>query len=418
MSPFIEGLPVHRYLLSISGMRCGACSAKVHDALSSLESVHAVEVDHQRDFAVISASAVLEEHEVRLAVSKAGGFTLNEMKADGDPSAPIGGATLTTGESDTSSEEPPPQSLFPLFLIVGYIFTVTLLIAWSNSQWSMDSMMRHFMAGFFLVFSFFKFLDAPGFASAFKMYDPLAKAIPGWSWVYPYVELILGVAYMMSWQPRATNVATLVLMSVGGVGVLQSLLQKRTIRCACLGTALNLPMTKVTLVENGTMAAMAAFMLAGCAGPSQSTSYPLLGIDNVTSVQLTILALDGDTYPTVYSAGDDAAGEERLHGWPVLQSCPLEQNAQSMRLLKSINADMAQGYKGIPVDCFQPRHAIRISKPDSLTEYLICYQCHNYQCWVDGSLVSGAGPGGISDDSAEIFHRSLINCSSSSGQNQ
>ena len=49
------------------------------------------------------------------------------------------------------------QSLFPLFLIVGYIFTVTLLIAWSNSQWSMDAMMRHFMAGFFLVFSFFKF---------------------------------------------------------------------------------------------------------------------------------------------------------------------------------------------------------------------------------------------------------------------
>ena len=127
--------------------------------------------------------------------------------------------------------------------------------------------MRHFMAGFFLVFSFFKFLDAPGFASAFKMYDPLAKAIPGWSWIYPYVELLLGVAYMMSWQPLATNVTTLVLMSVGGVGVLQSLLQKRTIRCACLGTALNLPMTKVTLVENGTMAAMAAFMLAGCTSP-------------------------------------------------------------------------------------------------------------------------------------------------------
>ena len=86
--------------------------------------------------------------------------------------------------------------------------------------------MRHFMAGFFLVFSFFKFLDAPGFASAFKMYDPLAKAIPGWSWIYPYVELLLGVAYVMSWQPLATNVTTLVLMSVGGVGVLQSLLQK------------------------------------------------------------------------------------------------------------------------------------------------------------------------------------------------
>ena len=209
-----------------------------------------------------------------------------------------------------------------------------------------------------------------------------------------------------------TNAITFVLMSVGGVGVLQSLQQKRTIRCACLGTALNLPMTKVTLVENGTMALMAAFMLAGCAGPPQSASYPLLGIENASSVQLTILSLNGDTYPSVYSTGTDASGEDRLHGWLVLQSCPLEQTAQSMRLLRSINADMAQGYKGIPVDCFQPRHAIRISTTDSLTEYLICYQCHNYQCWVDGSRV---GSGGIADHSAEIFDRLLIKCSASSG---
>lgn len=252
---------MRRFLLSISGMRCGACSAKVHGALSCLESIQTVEVDHQRNLAIVSSTVTLNEHEVRSVLSQAGGFTLDQMNADADPSASIGGIPLATGESDSFPEEPPSQSLFPLFLIVGYILTVTLLIAWSNSQWSMDSMMRHFMAGFFLVFSFFKFLDAPGFASAFKMYDPLAKVIPGWAWIYPYVELALGVAYMMSWQPVATNVTTLILMSVGGVGVLQSLLQKRTIRCACLGTALNLPMTKVTLVENVTMAAMAVFML-------------------------------------------------------------------------------------------------------------------------------------------------------------
>jgi hypothetical protein len=43
--------------------------------------------------------------------------------------------------------------------------------------------------------------------------------------------------------------------------VLRALWDKRAIRCACLGTALNLPMTKVTLVEDLTMAAMAALML-------------------------------------------------------------------------------------------------------------------------------------------------------------
>jgi hypothetical protein len=58
-----------------------------------------------------------------------------------------------------------------------------------------------------------------------------------------------------------TNSVTLVLMLVGAAGVLKALLDKRAIRCACLGTALNLPMTTVTLVEDLTMAAMAAGML-------------------------------------------------------------------------------------------------------------------------------------------------------------
>ena len=50
-------------------------------------------------------------------------------------------------------------------------------------------------------------------------------------------------------------------MLIGAVGVLRALLRKDTIRCACLGTALNLPMTTVTLVEDLVMAAMAGAML-------------------------------------------------------------------------------------------------------------------------------------------------------------
>jgi len=75
------------------------------------------------------------------------------------------------------------------------------------------------------------------------------------------VELALGVAYRLGFALMVTNIITLVVMLIGAVGVLKALLDKRRIRCACLGTALNLPMTKVTLVEDLTMAAMAAAML-------------------------------------------------------------------------------------------------------------------------------------------------------------
>ncbi|HYF54378.1 MAG TPA: MauE/DoxX family redox-associated membrane protein, partial [Salinarimonas sp.] len=123
-------------------------------------------------------------------------------------------------------------------------------------------LMLDFMAGFFLVFSFFKLLDLRGFADAYRSYDVIARRSRLWALAYPFVELALGVAYLLRWQLTVVNAVTLVLMIVGSVGVVRALLQKNRIRCACLGTALNLPMTTVTLVEDLGMAAMAALMLA------------------------------------------------------------------------------------------------------------------------------------------------------------
>ena len=65
----------------------------------------------------------------------------------------------------------------------------------------------------------------------------------------------------MNIAPLTTNVVTLIVMLLGAAGVLKALLDKRTIRCACLGTALKLPMTTVTLVEDLTMAGMAVVMI-------------------------------------------------------------------------------------------------------------------------------------------------------------
>ena len=50
-------------------------------------------------------------------------------------------------------------------------------------------------------------------------------------------------------------------MAIGSIGVFQALREKKTIQCACLGTALKLPMTKVTLIEDVGMGVMALLML-------------------------------------------------------------------------------------------------------------------------------------------------------------
>jgi hypothetical protein len=52
-------------------------------------------------------------------------------------------------------------------------------------------------------------------------------------------------------------------MGVSIIGVLQSVLNKRAIRCACLGAIFNLPMSTVTIVEDGLMIAMSGVVLLG-----------------------------------------------------------------------------------------------------------------------------------------------------------
>jgi hypothetical protein len=51
-------------------------------------------------------------------------------------------------------------------------------------------------------------------------------------------------------------------MSVSLIGVVQSVLNKRQIRCACLGAVFNLPMSTVTIIEDGLMIVMSLLMLA------------------------------------------------------------------------------------------------------------------------------------------------------------
>ncbi len=117
------------------------------------------------------------------------------------------------------------------------------------------------MAGFFLVFSAFKFLDLSGFADAYASYDLLAKRWRGYGLIYPFLELALGLAYLFRLELKSALIATVVLMGFSALGVIQALSERRVLQCACLGTALKLPMSTITLVEDVGMAAMAAAML-------------------------------------------------------------------------------------------------------------------------------------------------------------
>jgi hypothetical protein len=144
---------------------------------------------------------------------------------------------------------------------VGFIIGTTLLTQWPFNSFSFMEWMRHFMAGFFIVFAFFKLLNLRGFAQSYRMYDIVAARWKGWGFIYPFVELALGVAYLIQWNPAYTNWITILVLGVSSIGVIKSNLNKKKIKCACLGDVFNLPMSTVTIVEDLSMVAMAGAML-------------------------------------------------------------------------------------------------------------------------------------------------------------
>lgn len=149
----------------------------------------------------------------------------------------------------------------PILLIFGYIIGITLLVEYMNGQFSWMQWMSNFMAGFFLVFSFFKLLNLKGFAESYAMYDIVAKKLNGWGYVYAFTELALGLAFLVGFNPFLTNAVTFVVMTISIIGVLQSVMNKRKIKCACLGDVFNLPMSTITIIEDGLMIGMSGAML-------------------------------------------------------------------------------------------------------------------------------------------------------------
>jgi hypothetical protein len=94
------------------------------------------------------------------------------------------------------------------------------------------------------------------------MYDPLAKVLPAYGWIYPFLETALGLMFLLRFEIDIALVTTIIILGITTIGVTKSLFSKKTIKCACLGTALNLPMTEATFIENTIMLVMAVWMLA------------------------------------------------------------------------------------------------------------------------------------------------------------
>ena len=216
--------------LNVTGMTCGSCVAKIEHALDGPSGVEHVHVDLQQGTVMVSGGAALSREALESAIRSAG-----------------------FGVEDGPAVQ--ASSFTPLLV------AVSLIGLGSLASGGADGFMAKFMGGFFLVFGGLKLLDLGGFAAAYAKYDLLAARLPAYGWVYPVVEVVLGLAYLATPEWIGLHAITFVLMTFSALGVIRALWRGEQLTCACMGTAFNLPMTTVTIVEDLGMAAMAGAML-------------------------------------------------------------------------------------------------------------------------------------------------------------
>ena len=147
------------------------------------------------------------------------------------------------------------------------LFAVAALMALAAS-WAAHGALLTVAAGeWFIAFSMsilalLKLQDVERFSAMFLNYDLLARRWVPYSYVYPYAELTAGVLMISGALDWLSIPIALFIGGIGAVSVFKAVyIDRRELKCACVGGNSNVPLGFVSLTENLMMIAMALWML-------------------------------------------------------------------------------------------------------------------------------------------------------------
>ena len=226
----------------IKGMTCHGCTVSIKNKLYEIPSINKVSLD-------LKTSTLEIDLRENISLQKLQEFIPEKYMIFEKSNHKL--------NNNTNSKK--LSQLKPLFLILLYLFGISFFINWRN--WNINDFMIDYMGLFFIFFSFFKLIDLDGFSISFKIYDPIAQRIPFYATSYPIIEIILGIMLLTRFRLNEVLLLVIFLLGMTTIGVASSILKQKEIKCACLGSVFQLPMTEVTLIENVIMIFMSIFML-------------------------------------------------------------------------------------------------------------------------------------------------------------
>lgn len=158
---------------------------------------------------------------------------------------------------------PGQTSYTPVLAVFAVALLIAAAIAWLRFGTLVSlSILPNFIATAMCLLAMLKLQDVEKFSTMFLNYDLLAQKWPGYGYVYPFAELGAGVLMLAGALTWLSAPVALFIGGVGAVSVFKAVyVDKRELKCACVGGASNVPLGFVSLTENLMMIAMAAALL-------------------------------------------------------------------------------------------------------------------------------------------------------------
>jgi glutaredoxin len=151
----------------------------------------------------------------------------------------------------------------PVIAVFAVTFGMALATCWSSlGALSTIRVLELFVSFSMCVLGVLKLRDLLSFATGFVQYDLVAQKYVPYSYLYAYVEAGAGILMIGSFATWVVAPLTLLVSTIGAISVIKAVyLEKRDLKCACVGGGSNVPLGFISLTENLMMMAMAIWMM-------------------------------------------------------------------------------------------------------------------------------------------------------------
>ena len=141
---------------------------------------------------------------------------------------------------------------YSLILIISifYVVYISNKLYLDYNKLDKKKLNKNIMGTILILFGVLKLYNINKFASIFQKYDIISKVIPIYSYIYPFLEIYLGLNFITNTNIKYTQFLTKNLMLISILSVIMSLHLGEKLRCGCMGSFFHIPLSYVTISEN------------------------------------------------------------------------------------------------------------------------------------------------------------------------